>query len=133
MRIVTTIAILLAIASTSMANNLQNRSLSGEKQVMSFDVTVGMKSLDSTDWERIEDQISYGFRFSIKPQDWPVSIAADLSFSEADDTESISDPFFGNVTTEVAGSTMELLLGVRHRENFKKGSRWYYSGAELLV
>ncbi|MEJ2154082.1 MAG: outer membrane beta-barrel protein [Desulfobacteraceae bacterium] len=64
----------------------------------------GQKELDSDNWEPVESQREYGLMLDFKAQNWPISIAADLLFSEDDD-------YIGSIKVE--GETREINLGVR--------------------
>ena len=70
---------------------------------------LGQKSLDSGDWEPVDNQAEFGAVMSFGRKDWPVSIAADVMGSADDAT--MQDPFLGSV--DLTGSTLELDLGVR--------------------
>jgi opacity protein-like surface antigen len=71
-----------------------------------LNIMYGQKNLDDGDWEPVEDQREYGLMIDFKANDnWPVSIALDLLFSEDDGKNS-----FG---IDVEGETRELNLGIR--------------------
>jgi len=78
----------------------------------SFDGNVnfflGQKSLDSDDWQPIEDQLEFGAVMSFGADDWPVRIAADVLTSVE---EKDVNGFGGNVT--LTGVTFEVDGGVR--------------------
>lgn len=88
---------------------------------------IGQKSLDSDDWEPIEDQIEFGAVMSFGQEGWPVHIAVDVLFSA--DEETVFDPLFGNVT--LTGSTFEIDAGVR--KIWKKGRVLPYLGAGVGI
>jgi opacity protein-like surface antigen len=68
-------------------------------------VMYGQKNLDDDDWEPVEDQREYGIMFDFKANDnWPISIALDLLFSDDD------GDYYG---VDIEGETQEFNLGVR--------------------
>jgi opacity protein-like surface antigen len=68
-------------------------------------IMYGQKNLDDDDWEPVEDQREYGIMIDFKANDnWPISIALDLLFSDDD------DDYLG---VDVEGETREFNIGVR--------------------
>lgn len=67
-------------------------------------VMYGQKNLDSDDWEPVEDQREYGLMLDFKAQNWPISIAVDVLFSDDDSTIS---------GVKLEGETREFDIGVR--------------------
>ncbi len=65
---------------------------------------LGQKSLDSNDWEPLEDQIEFGAEVSWGPKSWPVLIATDILISgDSDDISGV----------DVDAATSEFDFGVR--------------------
>jgi opacity protein-like surface antigen len=79
---------------------------------------IGQKSLDSDDWEPVEDQVEFGAVMSFGQDNWPVHIAVDILASG--DEEKVQ-----NIT--LTGSTFEVAVGVR--KIWKKGRVLPYLGA----
>lgn len=70
-----------------------------------MNIMYGQKNLDDDDWEPVEDQREYGIMLDFKANDnWPISIALDLLFSD-DDADYLG--------MDVEGETREFNLGVR--------------------
>jgi len=88
---------------------------------------IGQKSLDSDDWDPVDDQLEFGAVMSFGQDDWPVHIAVDVLASAAEET--VFDPFLGDVT--VTGSTFEIAGGVR--KIWGKGMFRPYLGAGVAV
>ena len=65
---------------------------------------LGVKSMDTTDWEPVEDHAAFGVMVDFKQQDWPISIALDFLGSYGEETVGIA---------KLEGSTSEFNAGVR--------------------
>lgn len=92
----------------------------GEGNVNFF---LGQKSLSSSDWEPIENQLAFGAVMSFGQDDWPVHICGDVLVS-------VDETTTGNVTT--TGATFEFDAGVRWMI-LKKGTVFPYLGGGIGV
>lgn len=88
---------------------------------------LGQKSLESDDWEPIEDQFGFGAVMSFGQDAWPVHIAVDVLSSVGE--EDVSDPILGNFT--ITGATFEVDTGVR--KIWSKGNVFPYVGAGVGI
>jgi hypothetical protein len=82
---------------------------------------MGQKSLDSGDWQPLEDQFAFGAISSFGASDWPVQIAGDVLVSGDEQTES---------GIEFTAVTFEFDAGIRWLI-YKKGKVFPYIGAGL--
>jgi len=85
---------------------------------------VGHKSVDSDDWPNLDSQRSAGVISDFRKQSWPVSIAADLIFSAADN---------GSGTIENTGGTAEMHLGARKIFTLETTSFRPYVGGGIAI
>lgn len=81
---------------------------------------VGQKDLDDDDWKGIDPQLEIGVMTTSGPESWPVSIAADLMYSQGSGKRS---------GVKVTGNTTEINLGVR--KIFDSGDLRPYVGGGL--
>ena len=85
---------------------------------------VGHKSVDDDDWPNLDSQRSAGVISDFRKQSWPVSIAADLIFSAADN---------GSGTIENTGGTAEMHLGARKIFTLETTSFRPYVGGGIAI
>jgi len=88
---------------------------------------LGQKSLDSDDWDPVDDQLEFGAVMSFGQDDWPVHIAVDVLASVDEETVA-SGP---GTSVTVTGSTFEIAAGVR--KVWGKGRTRPYLGAGVAV
>lgn len=72
-----------------------------------LNLSLGVKNLDSNDWDPIDDQGFLGVQFDIGKTSWPISLALQHIISAGSEEETT-----GGLTTESEGYTSELRLGV---------------------
>jgi len=89
---------------------------------------LGQKSLDSGDWDPVDEQGEFGVVMSFGRDDWPVHIAVDLLGST--DEGEIFDTLVGEI--DVTGSTVEIGLGVRKIWSTKRAHPYVGGGLALL-
>lgn len=104
--------ILGAVAATILAAGGVLRSHAGE---WTGDVSfiLGVKALDESDWEPVDQQAEFAAAVSWGKKDWPVRIATDLVGTAQEKNISQFDPEFGFFSGDLTGSTSELAFGVR--------------------
>jgi len=85
-------------------------------------LVVGQKQLDSREWEPAEEQDGFALESSWGGTNWPVLIAADLTYHGGD--ESVEGIKF-------EGETIELALGVRR--SFRIGRFRPYAGGGVAL
>jgi hypothetical protein len=90
---------IIALALAMFAMNAQANQWSGNVNFL-----LGAKSLDSTDWDPVDDHAAFGVMVDFKQQDWPISIALDFLGSYGEETVGI---------VKFEGSTSEFNAGVR--------------------
>lgn len=91
--------IALALALALFAVNAHANQWSGNVNFL-----LGVKSMDSADWEPVDDHAAFGVMVDFKQQDWPISIALDFLGSYGEETVGI---------VKFEGSTSEFNAGVR--------------------
>lgn len=74
----------------------------------SFSVLYGKKSLDSNDWDPVDEQTEIGFGVTYQQAGWPLAMV--ISYLSSDDT--YTETFLGE-TFKVKGETKEVGFGVR--------------------
>jgi hypothetical protein len=124
-------AIVLVIGLTAPEAFAQGRSSGGffSGWTANANASVGLKALDDDDWGPADTQTSLHLDFDARPQNWPVSLAAQMAFSMGDGTE--DDGFGGQ--TKVEGQTQELNLGVRKIFEPTPNIRPYVGGGLSLI
>ena len=91
--------LIMALALALFAVSAQANQWSGNVNFL-----LGVKSMDSTDWDPVDDHAAFGVMVDFKQRDWPISIALDFLGSYGEET-------VGRVKFE--GSTSEFNAGVR--------------------
>lgn len=83
---------------------------------------VGQKTLDDTDWPKLDHQGALGVLFDIRQKDWPVSIAVDIIGSGEKHEEG---------SRKLVGCTAEYDIGVRKIFELQNSSIRPYIGAGI--
>lgn len=87
-------------------------------------VMYGMKYLDSDDWEPTEKNQEFGLMVDFKAENWPLSIAIDILFSEDDD-------YLGSAKVEA--KTQEFNLGIRKYFPINQRLKSYLGGGLAFI
>jgi hypothetical protein len=124
-------AIVLVLGLTAPEAFAQGRSSGGffGGWAANANASVGVKTLDDKDWGPADTQTSLHLDFDARPQNWPVSLAAQMAFSMGDGTE--DDGAGGQIKVE--GQTQELNLGVRKIFEPTPNIRPYVGGGLSLI
>jgi hypothetical protein len=81
-----------------------------------LNVSLGLKYLDSDDWDPLDEQLEFGILLDFRPKKWPFNIAID--YLDSHDSE-IRSVFIFSWVTEAEGDTREIDIGIRKIwENF---------------
>ena len=89
---------------------------------------VGLKSLDETEWEPVEQHTELGILLDFRPKNWPVNIAIDYLQSDDDDTVTM----FGS-PLKVEAETREIDIGVRKIYETSTSLRPYIGGGLAFI
>lgn len=98
-----------------------------EAYLNNLQIQIGLRQLDDSDWDPIDEQPAFGVGYTHSPEEWLFELEAGIIFSGDDDDVFI--PGFGNV--DVEAWTTELSIG--GRKTFGNEVVRPYVGAGLSI
>lgn len=106
---------MLSLASPALAN-------------VNFNLLLGSKALESSDWAPVEDQGLLGLHFDGTPAGWPVAFSVDLI-----GTGKEGYVYYGSGRAKLTGTTSEYDLGVRRYVGDVNNLSAFFGGGVGLI